>query len=118
MSIVYSNYSFTEPMLLSTWVPTYASGIYAILKPNPLIAPRPYEVIYFGESSNFSERGFPWNHHKANSWMRNALSKNNIYISTYLMPYSTTQQRQEVEAYLIQQYKPACNDYLPFSPSF
>lgn len=122
MSIVYGNnqfiYNFTDPFPLNGWIAPFGSGIYAILKPNPSNTPQPFDVIYFGETGNFSERGFPWNHEKSGSWIANAGAQYNLYISIYYMPYSTPQQRKQVESFLINAYKPKCNDQIPAVPYF
>lgn len=52
MSINYDGIQFTDPVKLNTWEPPFHAGLYAILVPDQFIQPKPYAVVYFGESSN------------------------------------------------------------------
>ena len=108
MSINFSDYEFSEPILLTAWEPPYKAGIYAILKYDSSCKPKPYKSLYFGESSNMSERGFT-THHARPCWIRNAGGEDKLYIATHLMPFSTAQERRAVEAKLIADYRPVCN---------
>ena len=110
MPIRFYDIDFSEPELLSNWNPTNQAGIYAIMIPNQFGRPMPFTPIYFGESENMSERGFLF-HHKRSCWLRQASNnENNLFISTYLMPNSTEEQRKNIESRLIAKYKPHCND--------
>lgn len=109
MSIIYSTIAFTEPEKLSNWEPPHRAGIYAILIPDSNSKPRPFSVVYFGESENMSERGFA-SHHKRYCWVKKAGNENNLYVSTYLMPNSTKEQRTTIESQLVQTFRPSCND--------
>lgn len=108
MSIVYSNYTFSEPVFLSNWNPPYEAGIYVILKYDSSFKPKPYKALYFGQSSNMSERGFS-SHHARSCWIRNAGSEDKLYIATYLIPNSKEPERLKVESKLIADYQPLCN---------
>ncbi len=108
MSIKFSDYVFSEPILLNDWEPPYKAGIYVILKYDSSCTPRPYSYLYFGESGNISERGFT-SHHARPCWIRNAGGEAKLYIATYLMPSSTAEERRAVEAKLIAYYQPVCN---------
>ncbi len=68
-----------------------------------------YYAIYFGESSNLSERGFV-SHHKRSCWINVAGSETRLYVCVHLMPNSTTEQRRKVEQACIQKHDGACND--------
>ena len=109
MTIKYGDYVFNEPVQISSWAPPYQPGVYAILIPEKKIEPKPFQVIYFGELSNMSERGFLKSHHRYLCWYRQARSDKFLYIATYLMPNSTAEQRRAVESQLIQKYEPICN---------
>ena len=109
MSIKYSGYVFDEPVLISNWNAPYRAGLYAILVPDQSVTPRPFRVIYFGESGNMSERGFLKLHAKFPCWIREAGSENNLYVALLLMPDSTPEQRRVAETQLIANYNPACN---------
>lgn len=109
MSIKYGSYVFDEPVLFALWSPPNRTGLYAILIPDKSFRPKPFRVIYFGESGNLSERGFFKSHNKYSCWIREAGSEENLYIAIYLMPDSTPSQRKFIEKLLITQYKPVCN---------
>lgn len=110
MSIVWDNYVFEGPWSLNTWNPPVRAGIYAIMcKPYPLTQPDTYRIIYFGETENLAERGFPWSHHASRCWINQAGSQSNLYVGVYRMPGSTKAQRLLVERALTQRYHPACN---------
>lgn len=109
MSIKYSDLVFSEPVPLASWEAPVRAGVYAILTPDARCKPRPFSVIYFGESGNMSERGFLDAHHKCGDWRRVAQSDAKLFIATYPMPYSTPEQRRAVEAALITNYNPVCN---------
>ncbi|MGD0591234.1 MAG: hypothetical protein ABSA44_10620 [Bacteroidota bacterium] len=110
MSINFNDIAFTEPELLSKWNPPNRAGLYAIMIPNQSSKPKPFEVVYFGESGNMSERGYS-SHHKRDCWLRQASNnENNLFISTYYLPSSTDEQRRAIEAKLVAHYKPHCND--------
>lgn len=112
MSIKFSNYVFVEPIPITFLTPPYRAGLYAILVPDITATPRPFRVIYFGESGNLSDRGFFKAHHKYFSWLLQAGVESNLYIAVYLMPLSTQEQRRLVESQLIADYRPVCNDGL------
>lgn len=110
MSIQWGQYDFDGPYLLDDWSPPRRAGIYAIMhKPNPSDKPLVYRVDYFGESSDLSNRGLPWNHHKSQCFIKQAGSKDNVYIAVYFMPGSSESERQKIEDELIEKYEPACN---------
>ena len=111
MSITWGNIEFEGPYPIKDWEPPYRAAVYAIMmRPDPENNPRTYRILYFGESGNLSERGFYRSHHKYNCWIREAGSEYNLYIGIHRMPNSTANQRQDVEARLIKQYQPKCND--------
>ena len=112
MSIKFSSYAFNEPMPVTLWTPPYRAGLYAILVPDITVSPRPFRVIYFGESGNLSERSFFKAHHKYFSQLQQAGVESNLYVAVYLMPVSTQEQRRTVESQLIADYRPICNNDL------
>jgi hypothetical protein len=109
MSINYDNVQFSEPIRLNDWEPPFRAGLYAILFPDQTITPKPFAVVYFGESGNMSERGFA-SHHKRACWISRSGNVNNLWIATYLMPNSTEEERRIIESRLISKYRPPCND--------
>jgi hypothetical protein len=111
MSITWGNVKFDGPYPITNWDPPYRAAVYAIMmKPDSKNKPNTYRILYFGESSNLSERGFYRSHHKYDCWIREAGSESNLYIGIHLMPNSTAEDRKKVESTLISQYNPVCND--------
>lgn len=110
MSITWGNKTFNGPYSITSWDPPYRAAVYAIMvKPDPKNKPDTYRIIYFGESSNLTERGFYKFRHKYNCWIDEAGSENNLYIGIYLMSNSTDEGRKKVESDLVNQYNPTCN---------
>ena len=108
MSIIYSDVEFTEPIQLTVWNPPSRAGLYAILISAPRMKPKPFEVVYFGESEDMSERGFS-SHHSRPCWINQAGSERNLWISVHLMPGSTKEERTNIESALVDRYNPSCN---------
>jgi hypothetical protein len=106
--ITFHNRAFTEPVLFHLTMPPVSSGIYAILKPDPSCTPRPYRAIYFGESSNFSQR-VTENHELYDDWVTEAGGIGNIYVAFCSTPFLREEQRRWAETDLIARYRPACN---------
>lgn len=110
MTITWGDITFDGPYSVTDWEPPYRAAVYAIMmKPDPTNKPTTYRILYFGESSNLSERGFWRSHHKYQCFIDNAGSESNIYIGIYRMPNSTEEERRAVEQKLIAQYNPVCN---------
>jgi hypothetical protein len=110
------SYLFEEPWQLSLWHPPRVAGLYAILVYDTNFEPRPYKAIYFGQSPDFSERGFPARHENYQDWLDTAkysslgmLGGPDLYIAIMRMPYSTEASRSKIEQELIEKYRPACN---------
>jgi len=110
MTITWGEVRFDGPYPITEWDPPFKAAIYAIMmKPDPRNKPDTYRILYFGESSNLSERGFYRSHHKYQCWIQHAGSDANLYIGIYPMPNSTQEDRQKVENKLVSQYNPECN---------
>lgn len=110
MSITWGNVNFDGPYPITNWDPPYRAAVYAIMmKPEPRNKPDTYRILYFGESSNLSERGFYRSHHKYGCWIKEAGSESNLFIGIHLMPNSTVSERQNIETALVNQYNPVCN---------
>lgn len=109
--------SFSGPFQLKYWAPPQSAGLYAILKYTRglLLAPDGWTVLYVGETGDLSERGFPSGHHAYPRWVYEAGSADNLYIATYMMPYSTPEQRRAVEKQLVTEYAPPCNRTFPLN---
>jgi hypothetical protein len=111
MTITWGNTRFDGPYSITGWNPPFRAAVYAIMvKSNPISKPATYSILYFGESSNLSERGFFRSHHKYQCFLQHANSESDLYIGIHLMPGSTLAQRQYVESNLIRQFRPPCND--------
>lgn len=108
---------FTEPAPFSLALPPVSSGIYAMLAPDASCMPRPFRVIYFGESSNFSQR-VTEHHERFNDWAAEAAGAANIYVAFCPTPLLKGEQRRWVEYDLIARYRPACNLKDNQTPSF
>ncbi len=109
MSINYGDHLFSDPVWIGLWKPPRAAGLYAILVLDQSVKPQPYRVIYFGETEDFSARGFIKNHNKYPCWMRESGSEHYLYISILPQSWLTPEQRKAAEAVLIAKYRPACN---------
>ena len=110
MTITWGDVEFEGPYPATNWTPPYRAAVYAIMtKPDPTNKPTTYRIIYFGESSNLSNRGFWRSHHKNECFVEQAGSESNLYIGIHRMPTSTEDQRRETEQRLINQYNPICN---------
>src|SRR5260370_5354286 len=108
MGIKYSSYLFSEPQLLTTWCPPPWAAIYAILVPCVDWRPRPFRVLYFGQTTDLSER-FRWSHHAYWSWVCEAGPWAGLYVAVYPMFDSSEEQRRLIEGLLIDWYRPTCN---------
>lgn len=115
--IRFSNRIFTEPAPFSLALAPVSSGIYAILAPDASCRPRPFRVIYFGESGNFSQR-VTEQHDRLNDWRGEAGGAANLYVAFCPTPLLKHQQRRWVEHDLVARYRPACNLQDNQAPSF
>lgn len=115
--IRFNNSMFTEPVPFSLALAPVSSGIYAILAPDASCRPRPFRVIYFGESGNFSQL-VSGTHECLNDWTAEADGTGNLYVAFCPTPLLRAQQRRWVEHDLIARYRPACNLKDNPSPSF
>ena len=88
-------------------------GVYAILTVDPDVKPRPFRVLYFGESEDIGSRATS-THESYSSWQREAGPNGKLYRALYWMLESTQKQRQVVESTLIEAYTPPCNQRLSF----
>ena len=112
--IVYGNRSFSEPQRFPSLSTPVASGIYAILVPDSSYRPRPFRVIYFGESNNLFTRVCT-SHEKYADWQREAgvnslYGTSDLYVAFHPTNDLTDQRLRDAECELINQYLPPCND--------
>ena len=113
---------FQSPEPLFLWFAPETAGLYAILVLDPASEAMPYRVIYFGETGNFADRGFPTGHEKYQDWFDHShglgagLSGAGLYIAIKPMPYSAANSRKAIEQALIEHYQPVCNaQYKPLT---
>ena len=115
MGINFGGYQFGAPQSLPSgywgWMTPQSltmPGIYAILEADTRWSPKPYRVLYFGESSNVLRRA-TGAHERFSSWRATAGHAKPLYRALCPMPGSTKYQRQQVENLLIRKYGPPCN---------
>jgi hypothetical protein len=110
MNIELGSRLFDGPHLLKEWNPLNFPAIYAIMmKPDPKNERDTYLVLYFCESSEFSEIESGLDHPKYKCWFKEAGFKSNIYIGAHLMPNSSFDERKLLKSVFINIYKPVCN---------
>lgn len=99
--------TFDGPHQITRWDPPYRAAVYIMMISGNKEGY--YKLIYVGESSNLSERGFYKNHHAYNCWIRQSDGEANLFIGICQMPNSTQEERAKVEQQLISEYNPSCN---------
>lgn len=110
MNITFDEYEFSKPVKITKWEPPESRGLYAILVPDLSVEGLPLRAVYFGQTENFAERGFPKSHHKFEDWVKEAMEIDHLFIAIYSMPGSTREERESIESKLINLYHPVCND--------
>lgn len=108
--IVYGNCVFSEPMRFPSLLAPVSCGIYAILVRDPNYSPRPFRLLYLGESGTLSQR-LTMQHEKYRDWIRQAHG-GELYFAHHVTFGLTDQQRKDLECALINQYRPPCNERL------
>ena len=110
MSIQFGDYVFDEPILFGKWQPPKQPCIYAVLVHDPKVKPKPYTVLFFGESDNLSDQAFFRSHIKYSCWTKQAGAEKNLFITQLKMPDVDGIQRKKTLNALIQKYQPVCNE--------
>lgn len=105
--IHYGNRGFSEPCQFPAPLTPPTQGLYAILVPDASSSPRPFRVLYFGETQNLMNR-LTQQHEKFAEWKREA-GGSTLYVAFHAMFGGTDQQRKDAERELINAYKPPCN---------
>ena len=108
-TIYYGAFPFSQPQPLEAWLPLPLPGVYVVQVFDPTWRPWPMRPLYFGESGDLSERGFPRSHHAYERWVREAGDASRLWVSAHFMRSSSAEDRRTVESRLIAQYDPACN---------
>ena len=105
--IKFGERQFSEPRRFPELLIPPTQGIYAILVQDANYKPRPFRVIYFGESSNLGDRVCT-THEKYSDWTRSA-GGTQLYMAYHWTTGMNDTQRRDAECVLINQYKPECN---------
>jgi hypothetical protein len=108
----FGNRWFTEPTPFSMASPNKTQGIYAILAFDAQCRPRPFRVLYFGESENLKTRVTD-QHEKFTDWVQEA-GGIVFFVSFHGTVGLTDDQRKEAENKLIAEYNPPCNTRVNF----
>jgi excinuclease UvrABC nuclease subunit len=105
--IKFGDRQFYEPRRFPSLLIPPTQGIYAILVSDATWTPRPFRVIYFGESNNLGNR-ISTAHEKYIDWTREAAGSQ-LYVAYHVTIGMTDAQRRDAECVLINQYQPVCN---------
>jgi hypothetical protein len=113
--IYFGEYQFSEPELIAAGLLGLSSlmgtpGLYAIMIADPYVNPRPFRILYIGESGNVQLRATR-EHENYEAWQR-AGGQQPLYRAFHFMANSTELQRRMVESELIAKYRPPCNERL------
>lgn len=101
---------FTGPWALPPKLMLPTPGLYAILVADSNFSPKPFRLLYIGESTNLKDR-ICTSHEKYDAWTREAVGKH-LYDATHVMFGATDEQRKAAEEALIKHYDPPCNQLL------
>jgi hypothetical protein len=110
MSIQFGDYLFDEPIPFGKWQPPKQPCIYAVLVHDPKVKPKPYTVVFFGESENLSDQSYFRSHIKYQCWVKQAGSEKNLYITHYRTPDAEPLTRKKILNALLNKYQPLCNE--------
>ena len=103
----YGDWLFSEPRpLLSTFTPN-SQGLYVVVVPDSLWSPRPFRLLYVGETADLKSRIGP-HHEKYSSWKREAGQQTLHFAVASTFGFTDLQRKAHEEA-LIRQYNPPCN---------
>lgn len=106
-----AGYPFEGPRVLAGWTPPARPAVYAIMyKPDPESRPETYAVMYVGHADDLSAEQFPFNHPRAECWIRRAGNRWGIYICTYEVPGGLPSHREQIVHELGAVYRPSCNE--------
>ncbi|GII23326.1 hypothetical protein [Planosporangium mesophilum] len=106
-----AGYPFEGPRLLGGWTPPAKPAVYAILyKLDPEARAETYAVIYVGHADDLSRERFPFNHPRAQCWIRRSGNRWRLYICTYEVPGGLRSHREQIVHELGAVYHPGCNE--------
>jgi hypothetical protein len=97
--------------------PLPGAGLYAVLVADGSASPRPFRVLYFGESENIDRRASS-SHERYGDWCATAGGGEKLFVAYCWMIGSSKDERTSVESGLIGHYRPRCNTVFnhPASP--
>lgn len=99
LGIRFNDCMFSEPAPLAQWTPPRCAGLYVVLARDPNWAPKPFQPLYFGEFGHNLMS-------KDRLHMATALPQQELFVSVFPMPFSTTAQRLLLRDQLIRAYNP------------
>ena len=105
--INYGNFRFSEPRLFPALTVPPFEGIYAILVTDMKFRPRPFRLLYIGETGDLG-RDITLQHEKLDDWTREAHG-HPLFVAWHTMISASSQQRRSAELELINVYRPPCN---------
>jgi hypothetical protein len=100
---------FEGPFAITAWTPPPRAGVYCVLVPDSRCVP-PFRPVYFGQSENFAQRGFPTDRARCANWLDIADYDLSIHIAVHWMPQSALESRKLVERELIRFCQPELNE--------
>ena len=109
--IYFRDCRFSEPSLFNSAITIPSQGIFAILVRDEGFTPRPFQVLYFGESDKLPRRVTP-QHESYGEWEGQARGAA-LYVAFYNTAGTPGRQRKELQKLLIQDYNPPCNQRNP-----
>ena len=111
--IYFRDCRFSEPLPFHSAITIPTQGIYAILVRDDAYTPRPFQVLYFGESDRLARR-VTAQHEDYGDWVGQARGAE-LYVAFYSTAGTPSRQRKELAKQQIQDYNPPCNDRQPDS---
>lgn len=107
VGIRYGNVSFTEPLVFPPPLLAPIQGLYVIMVRDTRFGPRPFRLLYVGETTNLSQRVCE-QHEKYDDWKREAGGAALYYAYAWSSNW-TERQRKDAEEAIIVQHDPPCN---------
>ncbi len=105
--IYFRDRRFSEPLPFHSAITVPTQGIYAILVRDEGYTPRPFQVLYFGESERLARR-VTAQHESYGDWERQARGAV-LFVAFYNTAGTPSRLRKELAKQLIQDYNPPCN---------
>lgn len=105
--ISYGIHRFSEPRLFPALTIPPFEGLYTILVTDMKFRPRPFRLLYIGESPDLG-RDLTMQHEKFVEWIREAHGRP-LFVAYQTMIGSSVRDRRNAELELISAYRPPCN---------